>query len=105
VLFLRRTNAGRGTQFVRHRGCLRENGKQPQTTPQRPAFPLCSTTRSLAADGRRDRELMGVLWQPQDPRNLLCPSRDIGNRTYRRHGLHFFPRRGRKWGCHGRKVL
>jgi hypothetical protein len=54
VVFLRRTNAGRGTQFVWHRSCLRQNGKQPKTTPPRPAFPLCSTTRSLAAEGRRD---------------------------------------------------
>ena len=26
----------------------------------------------------------------------LCPFRDIGNRTFRRHGLHFSARRGRR---------
>src|SRR5262249_8474293 len=35
--------------------------------------------------------------------NLLCPFRDIGNRTFRRHRLHFSARRGRRGGCHGRR--
>jgi hypothetical protein len=34
-----------------------------------------------------------------------CAARHIGNRTYRRHGLHFFPWKGAGVGCHGRKVL
>jgi hypothetical protein len=34
-----------------------------------------------------------------------CAARQIGNRTYRRHGLHFFPWKGAGVECHGRKVL
>ena len=34
-----------------------------------------------------------------------CPFRDMGNRTFRRHRLHFSARRGRRGGCHGRRVL
>lgn len=49
AVFLRRTKAGRGTRFVRRRKRQRQNGKQQKTTPHCPAFPLCSTTRSLAA--------------------------------------------------------
>jgi hypothetical protein len=64
VLFLRRANAGRGIQFVRHRSCLTQNGKRPKTAPQRPAFPLCSTTRCLVAcpcwDGRIRRASRGL---------------------------------------------
>ncbi len=32
-------------------------------------------------------------------------SRLIGNRTFRRHGLHFFAWKEAEKGCHGRKVL
>jgi hypothetical protein len=41
--------------------------------------------------------------------DLWCPFRDIGNRTFRRHGLHFSARRGRRGDamegafCNGRK--
>ncbi len=33
---------------------------------------------------------------PQGLFNAGCPFRDIGNRTFRRHGLHFSARRGRR---------
>src|SRR6201987_386980 len=31
----------------------------------------------------------------------VCPFRDIGNRTFRRHGLHFSARRGRRGDAMG----
>ena len=64
AVFLRRTKAGRGTRFVRRRKRQRQNGKQPKTTPHCPAFPLCSTTRSLAACRCRDGPIRRALPNP-----------------------------------------
>src|SRR5262245_38595326 len=36
---------------------------------------------------------------------FCCPFRDMGNRTFGRHGLHFSARRERRGGCHGRRGL
>ena len=118
VIKRQRITAGSAREFLEQLATLNIKIAQPPPIADFPRLHSLAGTHQLTAYDVAYLDLAKRLSLPLATRDddlkraaraegvqILCSARHIGNRTYRRHGLHFFAWKGREVGCHGRKVL